>query len=129
MKIKKTIILFVTLVIILLTALYFAKAPVQSPVVLENDNSQVVENIYTYTNLENGQQLKVSYDNTNNTATIYPDGLDKVVFNATTTGSGARYSNDEQGLILWNKGDEVSLFLRDSLIFTGTTNVLDDQKK
>lgn len=126
MKIKKIIILIAVLFIVLLAALYFSKKPVQPPIVVEDQNDQIVGNVYTYTNSENGQELKVSYDNTNNTATIYPEGLEKVVFNATTTGSGARYVN-EQGLILWNKGDDVSLFLNDSLIFTGTTNVIDTE--
>jgi heat shock protein HslJ/membrane-bound inhibitor of C-type lysozyme len=126
MKIKKTIILIFVLIIVLLAALYFSKTPVQSPIV-EDENNQIVGDIYTYTNSDDGQQLKVSYDNTNNTAIIYPDGVNKIVFNATTTGSGARYANDEQGLILWNKGDDVSLYLNDSLIFTGTTYVIDTE--
>jgi membrane-bound inhibitor of C-type lysozyme len=122
MKIKKTIILIALLTIVFSAALYFSKKPAQSPVVDQENNSQVVGEIYTYVNASTSQELKVSYDNTNNTAIIYPNEVNKVVFNATTTGSGARYSNDEQGLILWNKGDDVSLYLNDSLIFTGTTN-------
>jgi len=121
MKIKKLIFQILLLLVVLGVALYFAKIPVQSPVLDEQNNIEVVGEIYTYTNASTSQQLKVSYDNTNDTATIYPDEMNRVVFNATTTGSGARYANDEQGLILWNKGDEVSLYLNDSLIFTGIT--------
>lgn len=121
MKNKKQLILVVLLLVILAIVLYFSKKPAQSPVVDQQNNIQVVGEIYTYTNASTSQELRVSYDNTNNTAIIYPDEVNRVVFNATTTGSGARYTNDEQGLILWNKGDELSLYLNDSLIFTGTT--------
>jgi membrane-bound inhibitor of C-type lysozyme len=118
---KKSIALIVLLLIILAIVLYFVKTPAQSPVIDQQNNIQIIGEIYTYTNASTSQELKVSYDNTNNTAIIYPNEVNKVVFNATTTGSGARYSNDEQGLILWNKGNNVSLYLNDSLIFTGTT--------
>lgn len=121
MTIRKTIILIFVLIIILLAALYFTKIPVQSPTIGETNTKQIVGDIYTYTATSTGEQLKVSYDNTNDTATIYPDEINTVVFNATTTGSGARYANAEKGLILWNKGNDISLYLNDSLIFTGTT--------
>lgn len=121
MKIKKLVVLIILLLVILAVALYFAKTPTQSPVLNQSNNIEAIGQIYVYTNASTSEQLKISYDNTNNTAIIYPDEVNRVVFNATTTGSGARYTNDEQGLILWNKGNEISLYLNDSLIFTGTT--------
>jgi lipopolysaccharide export LptBFGC system permease protein LptF len=126
MRIKKTIILIVLLLIALSAALYFSKMPVQSPTT-ENEN-QVVGNINTYTNASTGQTLKVSYDKTNNTATLYPDENNKIVFTASTTNSGIVYVNSEQGLILSNEDNGVSLYLNDSLIFTGdiTDNNVDE---
>lgn len=121
MKLKKLVVLIIFLLVILAVALYFAKTPTQSPVLNQPNNIEVIGQIYVYTNASTSEQLKISYNNTNNTAIIYPDEVNRVVFNATTTGSGARYTNDEQGLILWNKGNEISLYLNDSLIFTGTT--------
>ena len=116
---KKAILLGAVSIGILVIGLYFSKVPVQSPTIPEETN-QVVGEVFTYKNLETNQQLKVSYDNNSDTATIYPNEINQVVFKATTTGSGARYANDEQHLILWNKGDDVSLYLSDSLIFMGT---------
>jgi len=116
---KKAIFLAVVLIGILIIIVYFSKVPVQSPTISEETN-QIIGEVFIYKNLETNQQLKVSYDKTNDTATIYPEDINKVVFKATTTGSGARYANDEQHLILWNKGDDISLYLSDSLIFVGT---------
>ena len=102
----------------LLIALSFSKNPVQSPVIEEKFN-QIIGEAYIYINPSTKQELKVYYNESDNTATLYPNENNQVIFNSTTSGSGARYTNDEQGLILWNKGDEISLYLNDSLIFNG----------
>lgn len=117
MNIKKTLILIVVLVSIFLGALYFSKEPAS----IQNNATNVVQDTgkeVLYVDNQNNQQLKVVYYE-NNTAAIYAGDVNEVTFTATTSASGARYENAEQGLILWNKGNEVSLYLNDSLIFSG----------
>lgn len=116
---KKVVILSLVSIGILIIGISFSRKPVQSPTIPEESN-KIVGEVFIYKNSETNQSLKVSYDNNSDTATIYPNEINQVVFKATTTGSGARYANDEQHLILWNKGDDISLYLSDSLIFTGT---------
>jgi len=116
---KKVAILSLVSIGILIIGISFSRKPVQSPTIPEESN-KILGEVFIYKNSETNQSLKVSYDNNSDTATIYPNEINQVVFKATTTGSGARYANDEQHLILWNKGDDVSLYLSDSLIFTGT---------
>lgn len=119
MNIKKTFIIIIFLFLLLVLGLLFIKKPVSAP---QSDikKDEVIGIEVIYIDNTNNQQLKVVYNNTLNTATIYPNETNQVVFNATTSGSGARYENLKQGLILWNKGDDVSLYLNDSPIFTGT---------
>lgn len=119
MNIKKTVIIIIVLVALLFVGLSFIKKPINSPETNIKEEETVGIEVVYIDNINN-QQLKVVYNNTLNTATIYPNENNQVVFTATTSGSGARYENSNQGLILWNKGYDVSLYLNDSLIFTGT---------
>ncbi len=124
MKIKQTIILVVILLVVFLATLYFTKIPVQSPIVEEDPSQPILGDPYIYAD-KNGEKLKIYYYNTDNTATLYFDEENRIVFYATTTGSGARYASDDSRFVLWNKGNEINLYLNDSLIFTGTTTSAD----
>lgn len=43
----------------------------------------------------------------------------------TISASGARYANDDESIVLWNKGDEVTLYKDNRVIFQGTASVDD----
>jgi membrane-bound inhibitor of C-type lysozyme len=118
MNLKKILILVIVLIGIFVAVLYFSKEPISN----SNETINVVENLgreVTYIDNENSQQLKVIYYD-NNTAVIYPNDVNEVVFNATTSESGTRYANSQQGLMIWNNENEISLYLNDSIIFSGT---------
>ena len=87
----------------------------------DKDSEELTENdIETiYQSYENGQELKVIYNNQNNTAKIYAGEPDEIVFTLTTSASGAKYENTERGTVLWSKGDDVVLYLNESPIFIG----------
>jgi len=118
MSIKKIILLIIVLLVVGFLCVRFIKTPVESPIIEEQKEQNILK-VINYINPENDQKLEVSYDKVNNVAMIYPNTEGQVVFNATTSASGVKYINDKQDLVLWNKGDEISLYLNDSLIFNG----------
>jgi len=115
MNIKKTIILILVLLAALLAGLYFLN---KEKNVEENQDAKKEEakNILVYIDKNSGEPMQVSF--TENTATIYVDEYSTIDFTATTSASGAKYENAD-GFVLWNKGDEVSLYLNDSVFFEG----------
>lgn len=78
---------------------------------------------FTFTNADNGEAITVTFNNEDETATL--NGLDYVdlVFTQAISASGARYVNEETGLELWNKGDEISLSMGEERLFVGSTEV------
>lgn len=75
-----------------------------------------------FRNAQSGQSITVSFDNNAQTATLNGLGYENLVFNQAISASGARYVNENRGLVLWNKGDDITLYdAEDNPIFTGTT--------
>lgn len=113
----------IILLIVILTSGFFVYDFFFKKEKTEYKETEKVEQIsgteVVYTNSENGQTLKVLYDNEKNVASIYSGEPDEIILNATTSASGAKYENLERGIILWNKEKEISLYLNDSLIFIG----------
>lgn len=67
-----------------------------------------------------GTTIEVVFDNSADTATMSGVGYEELVFNRAISASGARYKNSEVGLVLWNKGDEITLYdSNNEPIFTG----------
>ena len=118
MSFKKIILLIVILVSgFFVYDLFFKKEKVEYKEV--ENTEQISGSEILYTNSENNQILKVLYDNDKNIASIYSGEPDEVILSATTSASGAKYENLERGIVLWNKEKEVSLYLNESLIFSG----------
>lgn len=67
-----------------------------------------------------GASINVVFDNNTETATLSGAGYANVVFAQAISASGARYENEELGLVLWNKGNDITLYQNDEPIFTGT---------
>ena len=120
MNLKKIIILILALIVLLIAAFYFSN---------KNDNrinnsegkyelaQNEIETIYQ--SYENDQELIVVYNNQNDTAKLYSGEADEIVFTLTVSASGAKYENNERGIVLWSKGDDVVLYLNESPIFVG----------
>lgn len=68
---------------------------------------------------ESGESISVSFDNEAGTATMTGYGYSGLVFAQAISASGARYVNEEHDMVLWNKGDEITLYAGDQPIFTG----------
>src|SRR5690606_2371027 len=74
-----------------------------------------------YFNEEGTDDILVFYDRQENTALLYSSRMAGVVLDQVPSASGARYENIELNLALWNKGDEVTLYRGDEIIFSGWT--------
>ncbi|HEY1037111.1 MAG TPA: META domain-containing protein [Candidatus Paceibacterota bacterium] len=74
-----------------------------------------------FTNAQTKKSVLVAFDNAKQTATMKMDGADDIVLNQTMSASGARYENASLGLVLWNKGNEITVYEKDVIIFTGVT--------
>lgn len=74
-----------------------------------------------FSNAGTGQSISVSFDNQAETATMTGQGYTGLVFRQTISASGARYENTAEGLILWNKGDDITLYRGDDVLFEGST--------
>jgi membrane-bound inhibitor of C-type lysozyme len=118
MSFKKIILLIIILISGFFVYDFFFKKEKVEYKEVENIE-QVKGTEVTYTNSENGQTLKVLYDNEKDVVSIYSGEPDEIIMSATTSASGAKYENLERGIVLWNKEKEVSLYLNDSLIFSG----------
>lgn len=68
---------------------------------------------------QEGESVSVVFNNKNNTATLTGGEYTNLVFTQAISASGARYVNEESGLVLWNKGDEITLYSNEEPIFIG----------
>lgn len=76
--------------------------------------------IYTFTASSN-ESINVQFDNETDTAIMTGMGYENLLFTRTISASGARYENLSNRLVLWNKGNEITLYANDEVVFTGTT--------
>lgn len=82
-----------------------------------------------FTNPDNKQTISVVFNNENNTAVLSGAGYDDVVFTSAIAASGARYVNEEQGLELWNRGNNITLSRGDDTLFVGNVGGLSEVDK
>lgn len=66
-----------------------------------------------------GDSMYVSFNNEDRTATIEGGDYDGIKLVQATSASGARYVNEENGLELWNKGEDLTLKKGEELVFEG----------
>lgn len=76
--------------------------------------------VFTFVD-EAGESIDVSFDSEARIATLNGRGYSNLVFNQATSASGARYENAAEGLVLWNKGEDITLYRGDETLFTGST--------
>ncbi len=88
-----------------------------------NSEDVSVKNIIeaTFANKESSEEINVVFNNEGDTATLNGLGFSDLVFTIATSASGARYENEEEGLVLWNKGNDITLYEGEEIIFEGTT--------
>lgn len=54
-------------------------------------------------------------------ATLNGLGYDNLVLTRTEAASGARYESTEEGVVVWNRGNGVTIYRNGEIIFTGTS--------
>lgn len=97
------------------SVLWFGKKDAQAPMVEQEAPT------FVFTSVEAGESINVSFNQADDTATMSGLGYEDVVLTQAVSASGARYVNEELGLELWNKGDEITLSENGDAVFTGTT--------
>lgn len=68
---------------------------------------------------DSGELIEVFFDKENETAILNGLGYDHLLFVLRESASGARYVNEKENLVLWNKGEEISLMRDEETIFVG----------
>jgi len=120
---KKVIIAAIILIIV--GVLLFSKSDKKEVVLEENTAKENISqnNIFeaTFTNEEGNEEVNVVFNNETDTATLNGLGFSDLVFTIATSASGARYENEDEDLVLWNKGNDVTLYHGEDVIFIGTT--------
>lgn len=92
-----------------------ADAPQESTVTTEETEVRPV----TFTAGESNESVTVTFNA--DTAVLNGAGFTDIVLTATPAASGAKYENSEQGVTLWNKGQEVTIYKGEETVFTGST--------
>ena len=65
-----------------------------------------------------GTELPTVFDNDAQTVTVgLPDG--EVTLPQTVSGSGARYANEDESIVFWNKGDEAMVEVNGETVYQG----------
>jgi len=114
MKERTKIVLSISVLalVVLFIALFFSNfEPEPEPVISE----------VGYFNEEGTDDILVFYDREEETALLYSSRMAGVVLSQVPSASGVRYENIDLDLVLWNKGDEVTLYRGDEIIFAGWT--------
>lgn len=121
---RNNIIILVAVVVVCFGA-YFALAQYvfnksEAPSNGQLNDSTIVQ---TFT-ADSGEEIEVTFDIENSTATLDGRGHQNLVFTQTEAASGVRYENTDTNLVLWNKGNEVTLYEADEAVFTGVTELV-----
>lgn len=68
-----------------------------------------------------GEQVTVVFDD--ETAIITRgDEESSIILNRVVSGSGARYANEDESIVLWNKGDDITIYENETITFEGNLN-------
>ena len=113
---KKILLALLLAVVILGATYYIVVRQNQSPTPAEVVDFEAV--VVNYTG-ENGEVITVNYPDID-TAVLTGLGYDSLIFKIAISASGARYVNEDEDMVLWNKGDEVTVFRGDDTLFFGT---------
>ncbi len=112
---KRIIFLIVILAVALLAIWYGAK------------RAEAPADLSTYTFISSaGESISVQFDNETDTAIMTGMGYENLPFARAISASGARYENPSNRLVLWNKGNEITLYADDAVIFIGSTSSPED---
>jgi heat shock protein HslJ len=128
---NKTKILLITLVIIIIGTfvLYGVRSTVKKESV-EQQIEQVSATTTVYFSDSGEQQAQVTYkSDTTALLTLSNTEYQNTPFTIATSASGARYENTEQGLVLWEKAPQLTIYKNDEPIFEGSNEQNKDFKK
>jgi len=76
---------------------------------------------FTFTDTTTNESVVVSFSDSGNRALFTGLGYVDEVLEQAISASGARYVNADESVVVWNKGNEVTVFIDDEIVFTGIT--------
>jgi heat shock protein HslJ len=114
---KKTVIGVIGLVMVITLVVWFS-GPKDTPTPQNIDIVIKKEPIVaTFISPTTGEATVVSFSE--EVASVNFNEFVDVPLTLVTSASGARYENTDLGLVVWNKGDEVTIYQNDEIIFMG----------
>lgn len=114
---KKNALLIVVALGVLAAGWYFMnKKPVEQPTTTGSDTIETVR--VNYVSMT-GESVVVEYTGSSS-AVLRSDDVGIIRFNSAPSASGARYVSADNSLVLWNKGNEVTISRGDEAVFVGT---------
>lgn len=105
---KYLLLLIVIAALVLVISSFTKNAPVDT-----SSDEVIATALYTDAN---GQEIPAEY--TDGKVTINFNG-EVMTLNQVISGSGARYANDDESFVFWNKGDEATVYVNDAIVFEG----------
>lgn len=120
-KTRKQIIFLVTAAIIVVALVYFWPN-IAGTLNIGNDKSGI-----TFINPFTEDKVDVAFEN--ESAVLSGLGYNQLVLQQATSASGARFINEDAGLELWNRGEEVTISRSGKEIFSGNTTGETDSEK
>lgn len=68
---------------------------------------------------ESGTELPVVFNTKERTVTVTLPELGEVVLAQTVSASGARYANEDESIVVWEKGGEITITIQDEVVYQG----------
>lgn len=125
MNLKIAIIVLILLLVSVGTYFAMSEYIFKSDGMMNEDPTVEIINLQRFSD-EEGNSIEVTFNPKNETVTVSGDGYVGLVFEETVSASGARYENTENDLVLWNNGDEVTIYQADEVVFVGTAGTIED---
>ncbi len=77
------------------------------------------DNSMVFVSSETQEEVLVTFSE--EVATVSFREFSEITLQATESASGARYENTELGLVVWNQGEELSIYQNDEVVYVGQT--------
>jgi len=113
----KNSVVVIALVIVAIGGTYFIthKKAGDTPV----PTTEVVGKPINATFVSGNEQVPATF--LDDSVTFYYSALGTTTLPRAISASGARYANDDESIVFWNKGNQLTLFKDNTIIFTGET--------
>jgi len=125
MNLKIVLIALIVLLVSVGTYIALSEYVFNSGDMASNEPEIEIINLQRFSDDE-GNTIELSFNPESESVTVSGSGYVGLVFNQTTSASGARFENTENDLVLWNKDNEVTIYKNEEVVFVGTIYTMED---